>query len=68
MDFLLSYLYNRSMNKILINNYRLFKDRKQTKSTLKRHFESFLPEVIYRTTRMENPKVTRKQINAFLSS
>jgi len=56
------------MNTILIKNYRLFKDLKQQKDTLKRHFESFLPEVIYRTTRMEEPRVTRKQVNSFIAS
>lgn len=50
------------MTKQLAIQYKQFLLRKDRKGILKRHFTRFLPEVVFRTTKIENPEVTRSQI------
>lgn len=54
------------MTNKLNTKYKQFLMRKDKKSILKKHFLRFLPEVIFRTTKIENPQVTRKQVQAHL--
>lgn len=54
------------MTNKLKRTYRQFVRLKHREASLKRHFDLFLPEAIYRTTKIERPEVTRKQIFSFL--
>lgn len=54
------------MTKQLNKQYKQFLLKKEKKAILKKQFNHFLPEVIFRTTKIENPKVTRSQILSHL--
>ena len=54
------------MTKQLTIQYKQFALRKDRTAILKKHFTHFLPEVVFRTTKIENPEVTRKQIQSHL--
>jgi hypothetical protein len=54
------------MTKKLRQSYQQFAQLKYKEVALKRFFALFLPEAIYRTTKIEYPEVTRKQIFSFL--
>lgn len=53
--------------KTLLDNYKKFQQQKQKQSLLNKFFNSFLPEAVYRTTKIENDDITRKQVNTYLS-
>ncbi len=54
------------MVKKLKRTYQQFTQLKYKETALKRFFDLFLLEAIYRTTKIEYPKVTRKEIFSFL--
>lgn len=54
------------MTKQLKRTYKQFARLKDRRKLLQRFFDSFLPEAVYRTTKIEYPEVTRKQIFSFL--
>ncbi len=54
------------MKNQLVQNYKLFLSLKQKNVILKRYFNTFLSEAIYRTTKLEHKDVTRKQVNSYL--
>lgn len=54
------------MTKQLNTQYKKFLSRTDKKQFLKRQFDRFLPEVVFRTTKMENPEITRSQIQTHL--
>lgn len=49
--------------KRLVNSYRKYRTTKKKKSVLD-FFSAFMPEIIFRTTRLEGEKVTRKKVSA----
>lgn len=54
------------MRKKLVKKYKKFIFLKKKKSLLGKFFNSFLPEVVYRSTKIEHPKALRKEIISFL--
>lgn len=50
------------MTKTLVKNYKSFLKSKNKKSRLVKFFHAFLPEVIFRTTKIEHGNVSRKKI------
>jgi hypothetical protein len=57
--------YNR-MRKSLSTNYKKFSSLKRKQSVLSRFFHAFLPEAVYRNTKIEHPHVSKKTVSAFL--
>ena len=54
------------MKKLLSANYKKFSLLKGKKSILTRFFHAFLPEAVYRNTKIEHPHVSRKTVSAYL--
>lgn len=54
------------MRNNLKKNYKTFLRVKKKQSILKRFFNAFLPEAVYRNTKIEHPKASRKDIFSFL--
>lgn len=54
------------MTKQLTTQYKRFLLKTDKKTLLKSQFEKFLPEVVFRTTKIENPEVTRSQVQSHL--
>lgn len=54
------------MNRQIKTNYKRFSRMKKKQSALKRFFYAFLPEAVYRNTKIEHPKASRKDIFSFL--
>ena len=54
------------MNRQIKANYKKFSRMKKKQSALNRFFNAFLPEAIYRNTKIEHPKASRKDIFSFL--
>lgn len=44
----------------LIKAYKAYKAKKTKKTTVLSFFRAFIPEIIFRTTKLEGEKVTRK--------
>ncbi len=47
----------------LIKAYSKFRKAKMSKSDLFRFFRAMMPEIIYRTTKLEGEPVTRKMVD-----
>jgi len=58
--------YTIFMTKQLNTYYQRFLLKTNKKALLKSQFEQFLPEVVFRTTKIENPQVTRSQVQSHL--
>lgn len=54
------------MNEQIKTNYKIFSQMKKKQSALKRFFSAFLPEAVYRNTKIEHPEVSRKAVSSFL--
>lgn len=54
------------MNKQIRTNYKRFSQMRQKQSALRRFFSAFLPEAVYRNTKIEHPEASRKDIFSFL--
>jgi len=54
------------MTKELNKNYQSYRRMKNKKSKLALFFTAFLPEMIFRTTKIEHPHLTRKTVNSAL--
>lgn len=54
------------MNRQIKANYKRFSQMKKKQSALKRFFSAFLPEAVYRNTKIEHPEASRKDIFSFL--
>jgi len=54
------------MKNNLVKNYKKFSSLKKKQSVLKRFFSAFLPEAVYRNTKIEHPEASRKDIFSFL--
>lgn len=54
------------MTKQLAIQYKRFLLKTDKKALLKNQFEKFLPEAVFRTTKIENPEITRNQIESHL--
>jgi hypothetical protein len=54
------------MGKSLSTNYKKFSLLKGKQSVLTRFFHAFLPEAVYRNTKIEHPRVSRKAVSSFL--
>jgi len=54
------------MTKNLKRTYKQFIKYKQKKSLVQRFFSAFLPEAVYRNTKIEHPEASRKEILSFL--
>jgi hypothetical protein len=54
------------MNRQIKTNYKIFSQMKKKQSALKRFFNVFLPEAVYRNTKIEHPEASRKEICSFL--
>ena len=54
------------MKKTLSSNYKKFILLKGRRSVLMRYFHTFLPEAIYRNTKIEHPNVSKKIVESFL--
>ena len=50
------------MTKKLVKNYHSFRRLKDKKNKLRQFLHDFLPEIVYRSTKIEHPKATRKSI------
>lgn len=46
----------------LINAYKEYKSKKTKKATVLSFFRALIPEIIFRTTKLEGEPVTRKMI------
>ena len=49
--------------KKLVNSYKKYRTAKKKRSVLD-FFSAFMPEIIFRTTRLEGERVTRKKVSA----
>ncbi|KKP67024.1 MAG: hypothetical protein UR63_C0024G0013 [Candidatus Roizmanbacteria bacterium GW2011_GWC2_35_12] len=54
------------MNRQIKINYKIFFRMKKKQSALKRFFSVFLPEAVYRNTKIEHPEISRKDVFSFL--
>jgi len=54
------------MKNTLITNYKKFFSLKGKQTALTRFFHAFLGEAVYRNTKIEHPRVSRKTVSAFL--
>ncbi len=54
------------MTKKLKRTYKQFANSKKKKSSVQRFFNAFLPEAVYRNTKIEHPEASRKEIFSFL--
>lgn len=54
------------MTKQLKKTYKQFIHSKQKKSLVQQFFRAFLPEAVYRNTKIEHPEASRKDIFSFL--
>ncbi len=54
------------MTNKLKRTYKQFAHAKQKKSLVQRFFNAFLPEAVYRNTKIEHPEASRKDIFSFL--
>lgn len=54
------------MKNTLSINYKKFSSLKGKQSVLTRFFHVFLPEAVYRNTKIEHPNVSRKAVSSFL--
>jgi len=52
------------MIKKLTKNYKSYLKLKNKKSRLERFFHAFLPEILFRSTKIEHPDITRKTISS----
>lgn len=48
----------------LANVYRKYRTTKKKRNVLE-FFSAFMPEIVYRTTRLEGERVSRKKVSAF---
>lgn len=46
----------------LVNAYRKYKSKKTKKATVLSFFRAFIPEIIFRTTKLEGERVSRKMV------
>lgn len=54
------------MRNNLKKNYKKFLRVKKKQSVLEKFFDAFLPEAVYRNTKIEHPKASRKDVFSFL--
>lgn len=54
------------MKNNLAKNYKKFSNLKNKQTVLKRFFNVFLSEAVYRNTKMEHPNSSKKDIFSFL--
>ncbi len=54
------------MTKKLVRNYKTYLKLKNKKSKLEQFFHAFLPEMVFRSTKIEHPDVTRRTVNSAL--
>lgn len=52
------------MTKKLVKNYQSYLKLKNKKLRLERFFNGFLPEILFRSTKIEHPAITRKTISS----
>ncbi len=52
------------MTKKLVKNYQSYLKLKNKKFRLERFFLGFLPEILFRSTKIEHPDITRKTISS----
>lgn len=52
------------MTKKLVKNYKSYLKLKNKKTRLERFFHAFLPEILFRSTKIEHPDITRKTISS----
>lgn len=50
------------MNKDLKRNHKLFLHKRRRGPLLQKFFNSFLSEAVYRSTKIEHPRVSRKGV------
>lgn len=46
----------------LLKAYKKYKSKKTKKATVLSFFRAFIPEIIFRTTKLEGEQVTRKMV------
>lgn len=56
------------MRNNILKNYKKFINQKRKQSLLNRFFNYFLPEVIYRNTKIEHPESSKKDILSIIKS
>lgn len=54
------------MTKKLQKTYKKFSKIKNKKTLLNKFFNAFLPEAVYRNTKIEHPEASKKKILSFL--
>lgn len=50
------------MTKKLVRNYKSYLKLRNKKSKLERFFHAFLPEMVFRSTKIEHPHISRKTV------
>lgn len=50
------------MTKRLVKNYQPYLKLKNKKFKLEQFFHAFLPEMVFRSTKIEHPHITRKTV------
>ena len=55
---------NKSNKEKLTKSYNQYRKTKVSKSTVLKFLRNFMPEMIFRTTKLEGESVTRKAISA----
>ncbi|MBI4064840.1 hypothetical protein HY409_00515 [Candidatus Gottesmanbacteria bacterium] len=48
----------------LIQSYKKYRSRRTKKTTVLAYLRSFMPEIIFRTTKLEGESVTRKLVRS----
>lgn len=54
------------MKNKLMKTYKQFNQSRRKKTLVQRFFSVFLPEAVYRNTKIEHPKTSRKEVFSFL--
>ncbi len=55
---------NKRQKDRLVSTYTKYHAKKKDKNALLRFLRSFMPEIVFRTTKLEGERVTRKMISS----